>query len=729
MKTSANFSLRCSLRRLLLSALGILVLGVAPATTWADPIYYSTTGSYDASNTCLTAFCTAGVRNGSQAADANLGNYATLLVGPLAAERLRLDLSGTGAAGYRAGLVVANGTGLLNLQTLGAIRIRTYLKTAGVSQLADNQAVAISAARSALLGGAEPRQLEITATLPFNQVEIEIGGVNGLYYAANIYYAYAVPPNVQPAVAGYVSRFTAPSGHYSTAGTNGGTVCVNTDVNNPSRATDTDLTNYATFSSLATVACPSTLRVDLEGTAPAGDFAGFVIGSAGLLDASVLAGLRLRTYRNGVEQESATGASLLQISVLPNGQAQVHFRSGLAFDAVSIERVGAVTALDNLQLYYGFGVEPRTFDGTRKSLSNFSDPAGHYHEGFNAALCVSCSISTPSGAANSPTDASSFATINVPVGVASSAHLRLDLNGAAGDPLPGKAGNRAGMVISAGGGLLDAAALAQLTINTYDAGGSLLESGTGASLLSVSLLPDGRQEISFNTTRSFASVELQVNSGVAALANTKVFYAFADDQPTGFPTTITPAAPLPVELIAFAARWTAGAALLTWQTASERASSHFVVERSAGSEAGFVPVGYVVAAGSSSSPRSYTLRDAEAAAQHASVLYYRLRQVDLDGRVALSPVVVLTVGKLAAPAALFPNPARAGQAVTLQLGEAVPGRLLRLYSPLGQVVRQVAAEAAELQLPVDGLPAGLYQVSVTNAAGQAPTTYKFVIVD
>ena len=47
--------------------------------------------------------------------------------------------------------------------------------------------MAVSVARSALLGGAEPRQLEITATLPFNQVEIEIGGVNGLYYAANMF--------------------------------------------------------------------------------------------------------------------------------------------------------------------------------------------------------------------------------------------------------------------------------------------------------------------------------------------------------------------------------------------------------------------------------------------------------------------------------------------------------------------------------------------------------------
>ena len=362
-----------------------------------------------------------------------------------------------------------------------------------------------------------------------------------MYYAARVYYAYAIPTDAQTTVQGYLSRFGSGSGNYSTAGTaSGGVVCVNTDVDNPQNAVDNDLTNYAQFSSLATVACPSTLRVKLEGTSPAGYFAGFVLGGAGLLDASALAGLRLRTSLNGVPQESAIGLDALQLTVLPNGKTQVSFRTTLPFDAVTIERVGAVSALDNLQIYYGFGVEPRTFQGSTSVLSNFSTPSGHFRTSADAALCVNCAVTNPQNAANAPTDATSYATMNVPVGVLSALGLRLDLTS------PGQAGNRAGMVLSPGTGLLDLAALQQLTLNTYDAAGNLLESHSGASLLRVSVLPDGRQEVYFNTTRPFASVELKIGSGIAALANTKVFYAFADDQPTGFPSLITPPAPLPV---------------------------------------------------------------------------------------------------------------------------------------------------------------------------------------
>ena len=74
----------------------------------------------------------------------------------------------------------------------------------------------------------------------------------------------------------------------------------------------------------------------------------------------VLSGLRVSTYRNGVATgESATGTGVLELRLLPDGQVQVSFPTKLLFDEVKIERVGALTALDNLRLYYGFGVEPR----------------------------------------------------------------------------------------------------------------------------------------------------------------------------------------------------------------------------------------------------------------------------------------------------------------------------------------------------------------------------------
>ena len=59
-------------------------------------------------------------------------------------------------------------------------------------------------------------------------------------------------------------------------------------------------------------------------------------------------------------------------------------------------------------------------------------------------------------------------------------------------------------------------------------------------------------------------------------------------------------------------RWAAGAAELSWATASEKNSSHFMVERSIDGWSAFRAVGRVAAHGSSSSPQAYQLRDKQA---------------------------------------------------------------------------------------------------------------------
>ena len=680
----------------------------------AASVLYSTSNGYQASATCaVPALCGGGLYQPERAADPDLNNYAALYTSLLAAVRLRLDLSATAAAGSRAGVVVANGTGLLNLQALGSVRLRTLLN--GTVQ--ESRLIELTVVQAALLGAARPSQLEFVTSLAFNQVELEVGAT-GFGYVARVFYAYGATVNVQTTVAGYVSRFGSPAGNFSTAGSTGSgpvVVCASTDVDVPERAADTDLGNYASFNALATVACPATLRVRLDGTAPAGYFAGFVVGSTGLLDLNALGGLRLRTFRNGAAQETANGLEALQLNALPGGQAQVSFRSTQPFDAVSIERLGLVSALDNLRLYYGFGVAPRTFLGSTAALSNFANPAGHSLVSYSAALCLGCAVANASQAADADLSAASYASLNVPVGILSALGLRLDLT------QPGLAGNRAGVVLRPGGGLLDATALNALTVSTYDAAGYLLESQRGASLLQLALLPDGRQEIYFNTTRDFAAVEMEVASGVAALVNTRVYYAFADDRPTGFPAQITAPAPLPAELVAFAGRWANGAAALAWQTASERHCRRFVVERAtaAGSSADFQPIGSVPAAGNSNSPRAYAFTDETPAAQPARTRYYRLRQQDDDGRETLSRVVAVAVG---APAAagfvLYPNPAPASAGATLQFANPGTTCTVQIYSELGRLVRETTVSAATT-LPVLGLAPGLYQVRVAGSPGKA----------
>jgi len=164
--------------------------------------------------------------------------------------------------------------------------------------------------------------------------------------------------------------------------------------------------------------------------------------------------------------------------------------------------------------------------------------------------------------------------------------------------------------------------------------------------------------------------------------------------------------PLPVELTDFSAVAKGAGVQVAWATASEKNSARFAVERSTeGKE--YVTVGTVEAAGNSSTPRAYAHFDRHLPAG-AALLYYRLRQTDLDGTISYSPVrTVSRVAPAAAQLLAYPNPAQ--HAVQVRLVGAA-GESLQLLDALGRVVLHQAAptEGQEATLPLQHLPAGLY---------------------
>lgn len=172
--------------------------------------------------------------------------------------------------------------------------------------------------------------------------------------------------------------------------------------------------------------------------------------------------------------------------------------------------------------------------------------------------------------------------------------------------------------------------------------------------------------------------------------------------------------PLPVELSAFTATAQGPTAVrLSWATATEQNSARFEVERSADGTT-FERIGTVAAAGSSSAPRAYELLDAQLATG-AARLYYRLRQVDLDGTAAYSPVRSIALTGAAAGLSLFPNPAPGGAAT---LTGAQPGTVVTVFDALGRVVTSATADAtgtATLALPT-GIVTGVYVVRCGNLA-------------
>jgi hypothetical protein len=120
--------------------------------------------------------------------------------------------------------------------------------------------------------------------------------------------------------------------------------------------------------------------------------------------------------------------------------------------------------------------------------------------------------------------------------------------------------------------------------------------------------------------------------------------------------------PLPVELLTFSAGQQGSAVALAWRTASEKNSARFEVQRSRNGRT-FERIGMVAAQGTKATPTSYQFLDAKYPGE-TNVLYYRLRQVDLDGSISYSPVRVVTIDGQRA-LTLYPNPARAGQVLTV----------------------------------------------------------------
>ncbi|MCB0402888.1 MAG: proprotein convertase P-domain-containing protein [Flavobacteriales bacterium] len=108
---------------------------------------------------------------------------------------------------------------------------------------------------------------------------------------------------------------------------------------------------------------------------------------------------------------------------------------------------------------------------------------------------------------------------------------------------------------------------------------------------------------------------------------------------------------LPVKLVEFTGKSMGDYNLLTWKTESEANSSHFVLERSNGG-AMFYEVATIPAAGNSSNLLEYEAKHSNP----SDLEYYRLRQVDFDGKIAYSKIISIRK-KNRVDVEIYPNPA------------------------------------------------------------------------
>ena len=220
----------------------------------------------------------------------------------------------------------------------------------------------------------------------------------------------------------------------------------------------------------------------------------------------------------------------------------------------------------------------------------------------------------------------------------------------------------------------------------------------------------------------------------APVAGTYTLTATPFDAPNGGGTagvaltitfTFTGTSPLPVQLTDFAARAQGPAAvLLNWTTASEKNNREFEVQRSVDGKI-FGVLGRVAGYGSTASAHDYRYTD-EGLPANATLLYYRLRQVDNDGTATFSPVRTVALKPQAAALEVYSPVVPDGLLHYAYTGPTTGTEQLEVYSMLGQRCgRFPLAATGPGTLSVAGLPSGVYVLRIANGSGHF--TGRFVL--
>lgn len=202
----------------------------------------------------------------------------------------------------------------------------------------------------------------------------------------------------------------------------------------------------------------------------------------------------------------------------------------------------------------------------------------------------------------------------------------------------------------------------------------LKQESAAGNLLEVNLLADNKSIISFPATLPFDQIQLQQVGTLAidVLSDLNIYFGFGIEQ-----QAFRDQNPRQSTFDSAAGNvWVNGTNSLVCLTAR---------------------IGRVAGQGTSTTARQYTFLDSEAVAQSTNVVYYRLRQVDLDSKESLSPVVAVTFqGELLSMSLqLAPYPASSNGIGRVQIGPFTVGQRLLVYDMQGPLVNHSVLRRAK----------------------------------
>ncbi|HRH48807.1 MAG TPA: M12 family metallo-peptidase [Panacibacter sp.] len=171
---------------------------------------------------------------------------------------------------------------------------------------------------------------------------------------------------------------------------------------------------------------------------------------------------------------------------------------------------------------------------------------------------------------------------------------------------------------------------------------------------------------------------------------------------------------LPLQWLSFTVEKTGShSALLKWNTGSETGNSHFEVEHSS-TGASFNKIGTVTASGSLAAVHQYSYTDNLL----SGTTYYRIKQVDKDGRSSYSVIVKVTAETSGINWVIQPNPARTK--TTVLFTDLSKVKSILISDAQGKVMYKNTPGVAggnSIEIPLSNFAKGMYFITVITETG------------
>ena len=196
-------------------------------------------------------------------------------------------------------------------------------------------------------------------------------------------------------------------------------------------------------------------------------------------------------------------------------------------------------------------------------------------------------------------------------------------------------------------------------------------------------------------TSASGSDPYTISTGTISLTGGTPFYLAAADNNIA----------LPVELISFDVHPDNGKNILEWKTASEINNDYFEIQRSTDSK-NWTSIGDKPGQGTTNTEELYSFIDASTNALASNVIYYRLKQVDNNGKFEYSEIRKISTSQTENYFKLYPNPAK--DILNISLVHDGPIGTISIFDMQGICVYSTTSTSFQKQIDVKSLNSGMY---------------------